>query len=137
MTVAPVRPARVQAEQLTFLYEARAAVSVLEASVHLGILHRLEAGSLDAATLANECGIDERAALAFLPVLVNLGLAESDGRGVYRLASCELGGFLELLRSWDGLADALRHGPGVERAAQRPEEVYPRIVASFLHWPTC
>ncbi len=130
MTVVPVRSAQVQAEQLTFLYEARAAVSILEASVELGILRRLEAGS-DAATLARDCGIDERAALALLPVLVNLGLAESDGRGVYRSARSELGGFLELLRSWDGLADALRQGPGVERAAQRPADVYPRIVASL------
>lgn len=126
---APVRPT--QAEQLTFLYEARAAVSVLEASVELGILRRLEAGWVDGAGVATECGIDEAAALAVLPVLVNLGLAESDGRGVYRLAGCELGGFLELLRPWDGLADALRRGPGMAAAEDRPEDLYPRVVASL------
>ena len=131
MTVVPIRPAHAQAEQLTFLYEARAAVSVLEASVELGILRRLEAGWVDAAGLASECGIDERAALAVLPVLASLGLAEPDGRGAYRLTACELGGFLELLRPWDGLAEALRRGPGGAGAEQRPEQVYPRIVASL------
>jgi SAM-dependent methyltransferase len=117
------------AEQLTFLYEARAAISVVQASVDLGVLQRLEDGWADAGTLARDCTIDERSAPALLAVLVRLGLAEHDGRGRYRARHGAGPGFLDLLGSWDGLAESLR--AGTRRRARPAGDVYPRIVNSL------
>ena len=117
------------AEQLTFLYEARAAMSVLQASVELGVLGRLEEGWADVDTLARDCSIDQRSAPALLAVLVRLGLAERDGRGRYRARRGAGPGFLDLLTSWDGLAESLR--AGARRRTQPAGEVYPRIVNSL------
>jgi ubiquinone/menaquinone biosynthesis C-methylase UbiE len=117
------------AEQLTFLYEARAAISVIQASVDLGVLRRLEDGWADVDTLGRDCAIDPRSAPALLAVLVRLGLAESDGRGRYRARRGIGSGFLDLLGSWDGLAESLR--AGTIRRPRPPGEVYPRIVNSL------
>jgi SAM-dependent methyltransferase len=117
------------AEQLTFLYEAQAAVSVLRASVELGVLRRLEDGWADVDTLARDCAIDARSAPALLAVLARLGLAVSDGRGRYRARGGVGPGFLDLLGSWDGLAESLRAGR--RRRSRPPGEVYPAIVNSL------
>lgn len=117
------------AEELTFLYEARAAISVIQASVELGVLRRLEDGWSDVDALARDCAIDQRSAPALLAVLVRLGLAECDGRGRYRARGGVGPGFLDLLGSWDGLTESLR--AGAHRRHRPAAEVYPGIVNSL------
>jgi hypothetical protein len=129
MTGSVAQAAGEAAEQLTFLYEARAAVSVIQASVDLGVLRRLEDGWADVDTLARDCGIAQRSAPALLAVLVRLGLAETDGRGRYRACRGAGPGFLDLLGSWDGLAESLRAGN--HSRPRQAGDVYPKIVNSL------
>lgn len=117
MTMAPTLRKSIQPEQLTFLFEARAASEVLAASLELGVLDRLGQGPVDAATLARECHIREETAPALLAALATLGLAEPHEHGTYRAVDGDLVGFLELLRRWDGFADGLRHRPEVPAGA--------------------
>jgi SAM-dependent methyltransferase len=126
VSVAP--PPLSQPEQLTFLYEAKAASAVLEASMELGVLDRLERGPVDPATLARDCGIGEEAARALLAALAGLGFAEADRRGAY-LGVAAVIGFKELLRRWEGLADGLRRRPKVPAGAPPgAEDIFPRTV---------
>jgi SAM-dependent methyltransferase len=116
-------------EQLAFLYEARAASAVLEASMELGIFDRLARGSVDVVTLAKECGIADHAARAMLAALAGLGFAEPDGRGGYIGVAGDVIEFMELLRRWENLAEGLRHRPKVSPSApQGAEDAFPRTV---------
>lgn len=110
-------------EQLTFLYEARSAVAVLEAGHELGVFHRLAKGSADATALAEECHLSKRAATALLSALASLGLVEPDGQGAYQMR-VDLLGLAELLRPWEGLGQGLR-GPANGHLS------YPRAVGSI------
>jgi SAM-dependent methyltransferase len=117
VTTATTPRKALQPEQLGFLYEARAASALLEASLELGVLDRLVAGPVDAATLAKECGIREETAPALLSALASLGLAETHEDGTYVGVTDGFMGFLQLLRRWDGFADGLRHRPKVAAGA--------------------
>jgi ubiquinone/menaquinone biosynthesis C-methylase UbiE len=99
----------VDQEQLLYLYEAWAASAVLGASLELGVLDRLDQGPVDAASLAQECGIRPETAPALLSALTSLGLAEPDHRGAFVGRAGDLHWFLELLRRWDSFTEGLRH----------------------------
>ena len=101
----------VDPEQLLYLYEAWSASTVLGASLELGVLDRLDQGPVDAAGLAQDCGIRDESAPALLSALTSLGLAEPDRRGGFVGRAGDLRWFLELLRRWDSFADGLRHRP--------------------------
>ena len=126
-----------QAEQLAFLCEARAVTAVLEASTELGIFERLNRGPVDAAALAEACGMSERAAQSLLGALGSLGLTDRHADGRYGLAGCDVDGFLEFLRVWDRLADRLRHrGTRRSDTLEGAQDVYPRVVASLAAMST-
>ncbi len=113
MTPAPTVTPVLQPEQLSFLFEARAASAVLAACLDLGVFDRLDKGPVDPATLARDCGIREETAPALLSALASLGLADTDHRGGYVGVTADLKWFLELLRRYDSFADGLRHRPEV------------------------
>lgn len=124
VTTAPSPPVLPLAEQLTFLYEARATSAVLDASGQLGVFDRLGQGPVDAATLAHECRIGEEAAHALLTALVGLGLAQPDRDGAFRGVAGDVPGLLEILQPWEHLIEGLRHRPEVSVSAG----TYSRIV---------
>jgi ubiquinone/menaquinone biosynthesis C-methylase UbiE len=101
----------VDPEQLLYLYEAWSASTVLDASLELGVLDRLDQGPVDAAGLARDCGVRPESAPALLSALTSLGLAEPDHRGAFVGRAGDLRWFLELLRRWDSFAEGLRHRP--------------------------
>src|SRR2546423_12945167 len=100
-TAAPV----LQPEQLSFLFEARAASAVLAACLDLGVFDRLDRGPVDAATLARDCGIREETVPALLSALASLGLVDTDHRGGFVGVTADLKWFLELLQRYDSFAD--------------------------------
>jgi SAM-dependent methyltransferase len=110
-------PPILQPEQLHFLWQARAASTLLNACVELGVLDRLERGPADAAALARDCGIREETAPALLGALASLGLAEPDHDGGFVGVTGDLTWFLELLGRWDSFADGLVHRPQVAAGA--------------------
>jgi SAM-dependent methyltransferase len=116
VTTGTVPPA-LSPEQLSFLWEARAASALLAASVELGVLDRLEHGPVDAAALARDCGIREETAPALLSALASLGLANPARGGAFVGATDDLKWFLELLVRWDSFADGLRHRPEIPAEA--------------------
>lgn len=99
-------------EQLAFLYEARGASAVLEASLELGVLDHLEGAGVDAPALAGVCGITVEAARALLVALAGLGLAEPDGQGGFVAPAAGRADPVELVDRWTGLAETLREGTG-------------------------
>jgi ubiquinone/menaquinone biosynthesis C-methylase UbiE len=118
MTPAPTAAPVLQPEQLSFLFEARAASAVLAACLDLGVFDRLDQGPVDAATLARDCGIREETAPALLSALASLGLVDTDHRGGFVGVTADLKWFLELLGRYDSFADGLRHRP--ESSADAP-----------------
>lgn len=117
MTPPPTAAPVLQPEQLSFLFEARAASAVLAACIDLGVLDRLDKGPVDPAALARDCGIREETAPALLSALASLGLADTDNRGGFVGVTADLKWFLELLRRYDSFADGLRHRPEVSADA--------------------
>ncbi|HKY76314.1 MAG TPA: class I SAM-dependent methyltransferase [Acidimicrobiia bacterium] len=117
MTPAPTAAPVLQPEQLSFLFEARAASAVLAACLDLGVFDRLDRGPVDPATLARDCGIREETAPALLSALASLGLADTDSRGGFVGVTADLEWFLELLRRYDSFADGLRNRPEVSADA--------------------
>ncbi len=113
MIPAPTAAPVLQPEQLSFLFEARAASAVLAACLDLGVFDRLDKGPVDPVTLARDCGIREETAPALLSALTSLGLAETDQRGGFVGVTADLKWFLELLRRYDSFTDGLRHRPEV------------------------
>ena len=111
MTPAPAVAPVLQPEQLSFLFEARAASAVLAACLDLGVFDRLDQGPVDAATLARDCGIREETAPALLGALASLGLVDADHRGGFVGVTADLKWFLELLGRYDSFADGLRRRP--------------------------
>src|SRR5947208_11257322 len=111
MTPSPTAAPVLQPEQLSFLFEARAASAVLAACLDLGVFDRLERGPVDAATLARDCGIREETAPALLSALASLGLAAPGPGGAFVGVTGEMKLALEILKRWDSFADGLRHRP--------------------------
>lgn len=135
MTVATTPGSLLQPEQLGFLYEARAASALLEASLELGVIDRLGRGPVDAVTLARECGIREETAPALLSALASLGLAERLQHATYLGVSGGLTGFLQLLARWDRFADGLRHRPEVSAdAPPGADEAFCRTVGPLAEF---
>jgi SAM-dependent methyltransferase len=129
MTNSTTIPAVLRPEQLTFLWEARAASTLLAACVELGVIDRLEKGPVDAGALARDCGIREETAPALLGALASLGLVEPGPGGAFVGVTGDLKWLLELLRRWDSFADGLLHAPEV--AAGNPlgaDEAFCRTV---------
>ncbi|MGH9011906.1 MAG: methyltransferase, partial [Acidimicrobiia bacterium] len=120
-TAAPV----LQPEQLSFLFEARAASAVLAACLDLGVFDRLDKGPVDATTLARDCGIREETAPALLSALASLGLVDTDHRGGFVGVTADLKWFLELLGRYDSFTDGLRHRP------ESPADAPPGADAAF------
>jgi SAM-dependent methyltransferase len=122
-------PTVLRPEQLYFLWEARAASTLLSACLELGVFDRLEQGPADAAALARDCGIREETAPALLGALTSLGLAEPDRDGGFVGVTGDLKWFLELLRRWDSFADGLLHAPEVpDGAPPGADEAFYRTV---------
>jgi ubiquinone/menaquinone biosynthesis C-methylase UbiE len=132
ITIRRLSPWIRHAEQLSFLCEARAATAVVEASAELGILERLDRSPVDAAALAEECGVSQRAAESLLAALESLGLADRHPNGSYGAAGCDVNGFMRLLESWDRLADKIRQ-PETQRGdtLEGAQDIYPGIVTSL------
>ena len=129
MTTATTVPTGLRQEQLNFLWEARAASTLLAACVELGVIERLEQGPVDAAALARDCGIREETAPALLCALASLGLVEADQGGGFVGVTGDLKWLLELLHRWDSFADGLVHQP--EHPAGTPlgaDETFGRTV---------
>lgn len=124
---------------LTELRDLTEAMATVAAAAEAGVFAALHEAPATGGELAGRLDLDARAVAILLPVLAELGLVEREAAGPrYRLterAERELGDpsspeyqagglplWLENLRAWTELGDALRTGRPVDRAGAADEE---------------
>jgi SAM-dependent methyltransferase len=137
VTAAPVRAAEPDARPyvpaaalVAELLEACAAGAAVGSAIELGVLSRVEAGSVAVASVADDCGLTQQGAESLLAALAALGLVVREDDGRFRPAFWRLTDFADLLRPWASLRFALR---GDWRAADAAttagaEHLYPDMV---------
>jgi SAM-dependent methyltransferase len=117
---------------LTGARDVAESVVTVAAAVEAGIFAALHGAPASPDSLARQLGLDGRAVAIVLPVLAELGLVEEEAGGRFRLTSrgerdlgdpasptYQAGGlplWLENLRTWTRLPDALRSGRPLEQA---------------------
>lgn len=114
---------------LGFLADAVGATAALRAAWRLGVLDRLVAGPVDAASLARECGIGERGTVVLLSALASLGVATRDGDR-WTADPVHLPAIATVLPSFERIEDVIRDGRPIVAvdAPAGAERVYPGIV---------
>lgn len=118
------------AEQFAFLTEATWTIEAVEAASSLGVLDRLEVGSVTAGDLTTHCGITPRHSRLLLSALVGLGIAEKIDTTKYRGA---VSGFNRLAPRLlpNGRLTAVLSGAPQRYSADTPagsQQLYPGFV---------
>ena len=138
MTPANAAAPMASSASLAFLQEATAASAAIAAADRLGVLARLETGSVDPLTLARDCGIGERGARRLLAALVGLGLVEAEPDDARYRASLPgtSARVARLLRIWSPLEEVLRSDrPAVAAdTAAGAQALYAGVVAELGAW---
>src|SRR5262245_41993973 len=88
------------------VWDALTIAAAFGSASRLGILSRLDGGPVDPATLAQDCGLDERGVQALLAALAGIGLVEGTAAGAYTPAFPGL----TQLSSWCVLLQGLVEG---------------------------
>jgi SAM-dependent methyltransferase len=136
MKASPGPEIRLTTEQWSFLQEALAVSSALSAADQLGVLARLDAGPVDAITLARDCAIGEHGARPLLAALCSLGLVEKGSDGLYYAALPDLARMTMWIAPWGQLTQAIR-ADRLARAGDTPGGagmLYPEVVAHLGAW---